>query len=168
MTLSAGLLKMEVHLRADEGSLIIGVRNLFLFRIQCFPFDILPRDVFIAEDPASTAGTAIIEQGAPFVVTGDGAVRSIAIPAGVGLPGARCIQVCLAIVHAQEGAAVLIVSVGTSVVGQEADVFRDVEPTAEDVGFVVIDGFFPPTIRGESCSFRRRRLYSWSSRHRPH
>lgn len=89
MTLSAGLLKMEVHLRADEGSLIIGVRNLFLFRIQCFPFDILPRDVFIAEDPASTAGTAIIEQGAPFVVTGDGAVRSIAIPAGVAcqVPG---------------------------------------------------------------------------------
>lgn len=135
---------MEVHLCADKGPLIVGVGNLFLFRVQGFPFDILPGDVFIAEDPAFTAGAAIIEQGTPFVVTGDGAVRSIAIPASIGLPGARFLQVRFPVVYSQEGTAVLIVGVGTDVVGQDADIFRGVEPAAYDVSLVVVDGFFAP------------------------
>ena len=114
---------MEVHLRTDEGSLIIGVRNLFLFRVQRFPFDILPGNVFIAQDPAFTSGTAIVEQGAPFIVACNGTVRSIAIPTGIGLPGSRLLQVRFFVVQPQEGTAVLIVGISTNIVGQEADVF---------------------------------------------
>ena len=137
-------LEMEIHLGADEGPFIIRIGNLFLFRVECFPFDVLPRHVFIPQNPAFTAGTAIVEQGTPFVIASDGAIGSIAIPAGIGLPGPWFLEIRITIVQAQERTVTLVIGVGLDLVSQEAYFLGKVEPAAEDVGFIIINGFFTP------------------------
>ena len=60
---------MEVHLRADERTLVVRVRNLLLLAVERLPLDVLPRHILRTDNPALAAGAAVVEQGAPLIIT---------------------------------------------------------------------------------------------------
>ena len=135
---------MEVHLRADERTLVVRVRNLLLLAVERLPLDVLPRHILRTDDPALAAGAAVVEQGAPLIITGNRTVEAVTIIAAIDLIGARLLEIRVAIVQAQEQAVVLIVGVRLDIVREEADVLGKIEPAGQDIGAVVLDFMIAP------------------------